>query len=98
MTFDHVAICVSDIDQSIQWYMSNLDVDNILYADETWAMLQIGTTKVALTTKDQHPPHIAFTVEDFESLDELKQHRDGSKYIYKADPDGNIIELIKYKS
>lgn len=98
MTFDHVAICVSDIDKSIQWYMSNLDVDNILYTDETWAMLQIGTTKLALTTKDQHPPHIAFTVEGFKSLDELKQHRDGSKYIYKSDPDGNIIELIKYKS
>ena len=43
--FDHVAISVSNIDQAIQWYMANLDIDDILYVDETWAMLQIGTIK-----------------------------------------------------
>ena len=95
--FDHVAISVSKIDQSIQWYTANLNAD-ILYADDTWAMLQVGTTKLALTSKGQHPPHIAFVVENFEVIDNLKQHRDGSKYIYKSDPDGNIIELIKYKT
>lgn len=95
MTLDHIAISVSDINQSIQWYTTNLNTD-ILYADETWAMLQVGTTKLALTIKDQHPPHIAFLVKDLELLDKPKKHRDGSKYIYKSDPDGNIIELIKY--
>ena len=95
MKLDHVAISVDDIKLSIMWYKSNLNA-SVLYSDETWAMLQIGETKLALTTSGQHPPHIAFLVDDFKEIENVKQHRDGSNFIYKSDPDGNTIELIKY--
>ena len=95
MQLDHVAICVNDIQASVEWYKLNLCA-SVLYSDETWAMLKIGETKLALTSKDQHPPHIAFLVDNFENGKSVKQHRDGSNYIYKSDPDGNTIELIKY--
>jgi len=95
MQFDHVAICVEDIERSVIWYRENLDAC-ILYVDKTWAMLQIGSTKLALTSRGQHPPHVAFLVDDFKEQEKPKKHRDGSNYIYKSDPDGNTIELIKY--
>ena len=41
--------------------------------------------------------HIAFEVDEFQEGDVIKEHRDGSKSVYKKDPFGNIYELIKYK-
>ena len=66
MKFDHVAINVKDLELSIKWYLENLNAV-IEYCDDSWAMLSIGNTKVALTLESQHPPHIAFKVKDFGS-------------------------------
>lgn len=98
MKFDHVAINVSDIARSVGWYRETLGA-TILYQDETWAFLQIGGAKIALTQSRQHPAHIAFDVgpapsEEF--LAKAKAHRDGSISRYVVDPDGNAIEYIHY--
>tara|TARA_Y100000593_G_scaffold34174_1_gene67123 strand:- start:82 stop:378 length:297 start_codon:yes stop_codon:yes gene_type:complete len=96
MEFDHVAINVKDLPKSIDWYLENLNA-TVDYADDSWAMLSIGNTKVALTLESQHPPHIAFKVKDFgKEQGSVQSHRDNSRYVYVSDPDGNTIELIQY--
>ena len=94
---DHVAINVADIQKSISWYVENLHAQ-VEYQDETWAMLDIAGSKLALTISNQHPPHIAFSVENIEDVDYEKHfHRDGSEYCYIRDVDGNTIELISWE-
>ena len=98
--FDHVAICVSDIEKSVNFYAKNFNAETV-YQDETWAMLQIGSGKLALTLPQQHPPHTAFSISDENMLPkdaEIKSHRDGSKYVYLDDPDGNTVEIIYFPS
>ena len=99
MHLDHVAINVESIDRSVEWYVLKLNAI-VDYQDETWAMLKIGDTSLALTVSKQHPPHIAFCVKDISELPEplgkCGTHRDGSKYIYTRDPDGNVIEYIHW--
>ena len=72
---------------------------DITYQDDTWALMTIGGIKLALTIPSQHDPHIAFKVKDISQFedDEVKVHRDGVKYVYKKDPDGNCIEWVCYK-
>ena len=94
MHFDHIAINVKDIKKSIEWYQIRLNA-KVEYEDETWAMLLIGKTKIALTVSQQHPPHIAFNVRSIDMLpSEPSFHRDGSAYVYECDPDGNTIEYV----
>jgi catechol-2,3-dioxygenase len=96
--FDHVAVCVSDIQKSTEWYIKNLS-GSVLYSDSTWAMLLIGGKKIALTLSNAHPPHIAFSIEDeinFPQGLEVREHRDGSRYTYVSDPDGNTVEVISF--
>ena len=94
MQLDHIAINVSHIQTSIDWYISNLSAE-VKYSDETWALLQIENLKLALTVSRQHPPHVAFTVENLEDLPGMTStHRDGSVYSYIEDPDGNTVEYI----
>jgi catechol 2,3-dioxygenase-like lactoylglutathione lyase family enzyme len=95
MKIDHVAINVENIARSVAWYVENFSAI-VSYSDETWAMLEVGEFKIALTIRDQHPPHLAFRVETFDDESNVRAHRDGAKYIYKTDPDGNTIELINY--
>jgi catechol 2,3-dioxygenase-like lactoylglutathione lyase family enzyme len=98
MRFDHVAVNVGDIARSVAWYVSNTGA-KVLYQDDTWAMLEAGGMKLALTIGRQHPPHLAFDIgpvppEEF--LKKAKRHRDGSISRYVTDPDGNAIEWIHY--
>ena len=96
MKIDHVAINVADIKKSVNWYVENMSA-KVDYEDDTWAMLSIGDTKLALTIESQHPPHVAVCVEDIKDLGEgaeIKRHRDGSHYLYLEDPDGNVLEMI----
>ena len=98
MKFDHVAINVADIGRSVAWYKEKLGAE-VLYQDATWAFLQTGGTKLALTLPGQHPAHLAFDIggapsEEF--LKGAKVHRDGSISKYVTDPDGNAIEWIHY--
>jgi len=98
MKFDHVALNVKDIKGSVSWYVRNLNAVT-LYEDNTWAFLQVNGTKIALTLKSQHPPHICFLIDEDEKLKNFgdkffKSHRDGSSSYYTRDPDGNFIEYL----
>ena len=88
---DHIAIVVNDIKESLAYYVDNYDC-MILHCDESWGYLQFDNIKLALVLKDEHPPHIAFEVDEFEG----KTRRDGSVSKYIEDPSGNKIELIEY--
>ncbi len=88
---DHIAIVVNDIKESVAYYVDNYDC-MILHCDESWGYLQFDNIKLALVLKDEHPPHIAFEVDEVEG----KTHRDGSVSKYIDDPSGNKIELIEY--
>jgi len=98
MKFDHVAVNVADIAASVEWYSETLGAA-VLYQDATWAFLEAGGVKIALTLKKQHPAHIAFDIgpnPPTEFFQKAKRHRDGSISRYVADPDGNAIEWIHY--
>jgi len=97
MKLDHIAINVKNIESAASWYTQNLGAE-IIYCDESWAMLNIGLTKIALTIANQHPPHLGFSVGSLDKLpcDNPKYHRDGSAYHYVEDPDGNVIEYVYY--
>ena len=93
---DHIAVIVSSIESACEWYKEKLGAE-IARQDKDWAMLTIpnSSTKLALTKKGSHPPHFAIN-RDLTTVDEAKFHRDGSKYLYISDPDGNVIELIDW--
>jgi catechol 2,3-dioxygenase-like lactoylglutathione lyase family enzyme len=97
MRLDHIAINVSNIANSASWYTENLGAE-VIYADDTWAMLETGETKIALTLDGHHPPHVGFSVSDINDIpcDDPDYHRDGSAYRYVKDPDGNTIEFVYY--
>jgi len=97
MKIDHIAINVSNIKQSSEWYQKNFGFE-IEYIDETWAMLKAENAKLALTLPNQHPNHVAIQVESLNDFPEgkIKYHRDGSAYLYQKDPDGNVVEYIYY--
>jgi len=96
MRIDHIAVQVEDIYEAREWYCKKFDA-NVLYCDQTWALLEFDNTKLALFLRNSHPPHFAVEVNPkfFNKL-EFKEHRDGSKYHYLTDPWGNCVELIDY--
>ena len=96
MKIDHLALQVNDIKEASGWYSDHFGA-NILYLDETWALLGFDNIKLALVLPNQHENHIAIEVnpEKYPNL-EFKQHRDGSNYHYLTDPWGNCVELINY--
>ena len=97
LRLDHVALNVKNIQTSIDWYVENLGCQ-VDYSDETWALLSIGGTKIALTLPEQHPPHVAFAADSLSLFPDgkIREHRDGSKYLYIVDPDGNTIEWLHW--
>ena len=96
MKVDHIAIPVDNIEQACEWYSSKFNA-KILYFDQSWAILDLDNTKLALFIRGSHPNHFAVEVNPdlFDKL-EFKEHRDGSKYHYLTDPWGNCVELINY--
>lgn len=99
---DHVAVPSQDIAASVRWYVDELSAQ-VLYQDDTWALLRLGQGKLALVTPSQHPPHVAVRVEEqtlaraAEAVGKpVDRHRDGTMGIYVNDPDGNAVELICY--
>tara|TARA_A100001011_G_scaffold389581_2_gene471368 strand:- start:5530 stop:5847 length:318 start_codon:yes stop_codon:yes gene_type:complete len=98
---DHIAFNVKNISKAVSWYKKFLKAE-VEYQDETWAMLKIDGAKIALTLESQHPPHAAIRIQNSKHFDnlfpdiEVKEHRDGSRYIYISDLDGNNIEYIFY--
>ncbi|MEH6753301.1 MAG: VOC family protein [Alphaproteobacteria bacterium] len=94
MKLHHAALCVSDIRQAVDWYVQNLNA-NIAYQDETWALLDIENTSIALVLPSQHPPHLAFETQDAKKYGKLTPHRDGTASVYVKDPFGNTVEFLK---
>ena len=68
---------------------------SVAYQDETWALLDIENTSIALVLPAQHPPHVAFESTDAEKYGDLTPHRDGTASVYVQDPFGNTVEFLK---
>ena len=104
LEFDHIAFSVSGIAEAVEFYKREFEQAEILYQDESWASIQIGTLKIAFVLEEQHSPHLAFRTHSREELERLATeaevpvmlHRDGSESFYQDDPDGNVIEVIFY--
>ena len=96
MKIDHIAVQVEDIYEGCEWYREHFGA-NVLYFDQTWALLGFDNIKMALILPNQHQNHVAIEVnpKKYPNL-EFKQHRDGSNYHYLTDPWGNCVELINY--
>jgi extradiol dioxygenase family protein len=90
----HLALQVDNIEQSLRWYASNFSCE-IIYQDETWALLKFGNISLALVLPNQHPSHFAVIRENVESYGLPMKHRDGTSSVYIKDPSGNNIEMLK---
>ena len=103
MQFDHVAQQVPDIAAALEWWASVVPGARVLYADETWGLLEAGGAKLAFVMADEHPNHLAFKVSGAE-LERLagvhglavSGHRDGSRSFYLDAPGGQGVEIIAY--
>ena len=78
--------------KQLSGYINNWHAE-ALYIDDSWGMVQFENIKLAFVIKKQHPPHLAFAVDE---LIGGKMHRDGSRSMYRSDPWGNMLEIIKY--
>ncbi len=103
MQFDHVAHQVPDVAAALDWWRRAVPGATVLYADETWGLLQAGGAKLAFVSADQHPDHLAFKVSAAE-LERLAAehgtpialHRDASRSFYLEAPGGHRVEVIAY--
>ena len=84
---------------NVKWYCDQHNA-KVLYQDAPWSLLLVGGVKVAFVLPEQHPPHIAFRIDENQraSLDasghEFKKHRDGSESCYIKDLCGNHLEFL----
>jgi hypothetical protein len=103
VNFDHVAQQVPDIGEALDWWQRMVPGARVLYADETWGLLEAGGARLAFVSPREHPDHLAFKV----SGDELERlaaehavaiavHRDGSRSFYLDAPGGKGLEVIAY--
>lgn len=53
--FDHVAQQVPDIAAALEWWSGVVPGARVLYADETWGLLEAGGAKLAFVMADEHP-------------------------------------------
>lgn len=93
----HLAISVKDIAESVRWYQDQFRCE-VLYQDDTWALLAFDNIQLALVIPEQHPPHVAFAREDAARYGTLKTHRDGTRSCYVNDPSGNAVEIMETAS
>lgn len=97
MTLDkmhHIAVQVTDIQKSIEWYKTKFACE-IEYNDDSWALLKFSNIKVALVSENEHPPHYAIERDSISEFGKETPHRDGTSSVYIEDPDGNTIEMLK---
>ena len=92
---DHIAIVVKDLNDTLAWYLVHFNAQ-LIYQDETWAMIEFQNIKLAFVIPNQHPAHIGFNSENAECYGKLTLHRDGSNSCYVKDPSGNIVEFVKF--
>lgn len=96
-TVDHIAIQVSNIQETLDWYNKHFKIV-IEYQDQSWAYIKFANIHLALVVAGQHPQHLGFCVEDASKYGELTAHRDGTKSVYVHDPAGNPVEFIDKSS
>ena len=94
-TVDHLAIAVSDVQGTVDWYTKNFGC-KVVYQDATWALLEFANVRVAFVLPQQHPPHFAL-LRDPAMYGEPKTHRDGTRSVYLQDPSGNAVEVLALK-
>ena len=56
---DHIAIQVSNLEETLSWYLKNFNA-KMIYQDDTWAMIEFDNIKLAFVLATEHPSHIAF--------------------------------------
>jgi len=101
--FDHVAQPVPDIAAALAWWQRTVPGAHVLYADDTWGLIDAGGAKLAFVMADQHPHHLAFKVSG-EELERMAQehgavvavHRDASRSFYLDAPGDARVEVIAY--
>ena len=93
MKLHHVALCVPEIAPAVEWYSDRLKA-SVSYQDQSWALLDIDNTSIALVLPSQPPPHLAFESSEAAKYGELTSHRDGTKRDYIRDPFGNTVEFV----
>jgi catechol 2,3-dioxygenase-like lactoylglutathione lyase family enzyme len=101
--FDHVAQPVPDIAAALAWWQRTVPGARVLYADDTWGLIDAGGAKLAFVMADQHPHHLAFKVSG-EELERMAQehgavvavHRDASRSFYLDAPGDARVEVIAY--
>lgn len=101
--FDHVAQQVPDVAQALAWWQRTVPGATVLYADDSWGLLEAGGARLAFVVAEQHPDHVAFAVESAE-LERLAAeheaaiatHRDASRSFYLEAPGGHRVEVIAY--
>ncbi|MEC8148453.1 MAG: VOC family protein [Pseudomonadota bacterium] len=90
----HIAIQVSDIKKSVDWYKSKFAC-KVDYCDSSWALLRFANISMALVSKNEHPPHYAIERDSITEFGVATPHRDGTSSVYIEDLDGNTIEMLK---
>jgi catechol 2,3-dioxygenase-like lactoylglutathione lyase family enzyme len=101
--FDHVALQVPDVSAALAWWRRTVPGTEVLYADETWGLLEAGGARIALVVAEEHPDHLAYKVSGSE-LERLAAehgraiapHRDGSRSFYLDAPGDHRVEIIAY--
>ena len=105
VNFDHVAQQVPDIGEALDWWQRMVPGARVLYADDTWGLLEAGGARLAFVMADEHPNHLAFKVSVAE-LDrmaaeqgaEIHTHRDASRSFYLEAPGDQRVEVIAYEN
>ncbi|MDP2710398.1 MAG: VOC family protein [Solirubrobacteraceae bacterium] len=103
MQFDHVAQQVPDIAAALAWWQRTVPDARVLYADDSWGLLEAGGARLAFVVAGQHPDHVAYKVSG-PVLDRLaaehgvaaSRHRDGSRSFYLDAPGDHRVEVIAY--
>jgi hypothetical protein len=101
--FDHVAQQVPDIAEAVAWQLEAVPGSRVLHQDPTWALVESAGLRLAFVLPDQHPPHVAFRVDD-EELERLAArhgaaiavHRDATRSFYLSGPGSLQTEIISY--
>ncbi len=103
MQFDHVALLVPDISAALEWWQRTVPGARIVYADDSWGLLEAGGARIAFVTEGEHPQHVAFKVSSGELTRlaaehdaEIALHRDGSRSFYLEAPGDGRLEVIAY--
>ncbi len=101
--FDHVAQPVPDIAAALEWWQRMVPGASVLFADDSWGLLEAGGARLAFVMADQHPHHLAFKVsaEELERLAAehgavIAVHRDASRSFYLETPGDARVEVIAY--